>query len=102
MPTYIALLNFTEQGAGKIKDTRKRADSFRALAKKAGASVVEAYWTLGHYDGVLILNAPDDQTVARLLFQLASLGNVRTQTLRALNAAEMEPMIVGPGKPTSR
>ena len=93
MPTYIALMNFTEQGARAIADTRKRADAFRSMAEKAGASVKEVYWTLGHHDGVLILDAPGDEAVASLLFQLAALGNVRTQTLRAFDATEVDGIL---------
>jgi uncharacterized protein with GYD domain len=60
MPTYIMLLNFTDQGIRNIKDSPKRADAFKNTAKKAGATVKEVFWTLGQYDVVTIVEAPDD------------------------------------------
>lgn len=93
MATYIVLLNFTEQGVRNIKQTPERAEAFRAEAEKLGASVKEIYWALGAYDGVVILESPDDETAARLLLQTCSLGNVRTQTLRAFNREELSRII---------
>src|SRR5688500_19833806 len=87
MATFVVLINFTEQGARAVRDTRRRADAFRAAAESAGVSVRDVFWTLGHYDGVLVLEARDDQTVTTLLLDLATLGNVRTQTLRAFGEA---------------
>ena len=93
MATYIALLNFTEQGIREIKSTTKRAENFTKTAKKAGATVKDIYWTVGGYDGVLILDAPDDSTAASVLVGLGSAGNVRTQTLRAYNRQEMDGIL---------
>jgi uncharacterized protein with GYD domain len=89
MATYVVLINFTEQGARAVRNTRRRADAFRAAAESAGVSVRDVYWTLGHYDGLLVLEASDDHTVTALLLDLATLGNVRTQTLRAFGEAEV-------------
>lgn len=63
------------------------------MAQKAGVTLKEVYWTMGVYDVVLILEAPDDETVAAALLGLASLGNVRTQTLRGFNSSEMKEII---------
>jgi uncharacterized protein with GYD domain len=93
MPTYVALCNFTHQGIQNIKDTTKRADTFKTAAKKAGCTVKEIYWTQGQYDNVLILDAPDDASATALLMSLGKLGNVRTQTLRAFTAAELAPIL---------
>jgi uncharacterized protein with GYD domain len=85
MPTYIALLKYTQQGVAKIKDSPKRLDDGRKLFKKAGAEIKDTYLTMGRYDLVCIIDAPDDKTVARLLLQLGSQGNVQTETLKAFS-----------------
>ena len=89
MATYILLSKFTDQGIRNVKDTTKRAEAFRELAKKAGATVKDLYWTLGQYDVVTILEAPDAASVTALGLSIGALGNVRTQTLPAFSAAEM-------------
>ena len=88
MPTFITLVNFTDQGIKNIKDSPKRAKAFQDLAKKSGCSVKELYWTQGQYDLITIVEAPDEQTMSALILSVTSLGNVRGQTLRAFNAAE--------------
>ena len=93
MPTYIALMNFTTQGVQKYRDTRKRAATFTSMAGKVGVKVREVYWSLGQYDGVLILEADDDEAVTAAMLQLGALGNVRTQTMRAFAGDEMDDIL---------
>jgi uncharacterized protein with GYD domain len=93
MPTYVTLGNYTHQGITNVKDTAKRADAFKAAAKKAGCMVKEIYWTQGQYDTVMILDAPDEASATAALMSLGKLGNVRTQTLRAFTAAELAPIL---------
>ena len=93
MPTYIVLGTFTDQGIRNVKDTPKRASAVKEAAKKFGASVRNLYWTLGAYDIVTVVDAPDDQSVAALLFSIGSLGNVRTQSLKAFEADELEGIL---------
>jgi uncharacterized protein with GYD domain len=93
MATYIILANFTEQGIRNVKDSPKRAQAFKDQAKKAGATVKEFYWTLGGYDIVLIIEAPDDQAITALGLSAGATGNVRTQTLRAFGEAEMTAIL---------
>jgi uncharacterized protein with GYD domain len=93
MPTYIVLANFTEQGIRNIKDSPKRADAFKDMAKKAGATVKDLFWTLGQYDVVAIVEAPDDVSMTALGLSTGKLGNVRTQTLRAFSAADMKNIL---------
>ena len=88
MPTYIVLGSFTEQGLRNIKDSPTRAATVSDMAKKAGASLKDTYWTLGQYDFVAIFEAPDDVTMTALGASIGKLGNVRTQTLRAFTGAE--------------
>jgi uncharacterized protein with GYD domain len=93
MPTYIVLGTFTDQGIRNIKDTTKRASAVKEAAKKVGAAVKNLYWTLGPYDVVTVVDAPDDQSVAALLFSIGSLGNVRTQSLKAFETDEVERIL---------
>jgi uncharacterized protein with GYD domain len=93
MPTYIFLGNFTDQGIRNVKDTTKRVEAVRAMAKKLKVTVKEAYWTLGQYDVVTILEAPDEAAVTALGLSIGALGNVRTQTLRAFTADEIGPIL---------
>lgn len=89
MATFVVLGCFTDQGMRNAKDTVKRADAFKELAKKAGASVKDIYWTLGPFDIVAICEGPNDETASALAFNVGALGNVRTQTLRAFTQAEI-------------
>ena len=93
MHTFVALLNFTDQGILNLKDSPHRADMFLEVAEKAGAHVKDVYWTLGQHDGVLIIEAPDDETAAAVLLALASSGNVRMHTLRAFDWAEFQTVL---------
>ena len=93
MPTYIILGHFTEQGVRNIKDSPKRANALKEAAKKYGATIKSVYWTLGAYDVMTVVDAPDSESMAKLLFNLGSLGNVRTQSLRALEASEVERIV---------
>ena len=88
MATFISLLSFTDQGIRGVKESPKRADAVKAMAKKMGVTVKEVYWTLGHYDLVIVLEG-DDEAVTSMLLKAGSLGNVRSETLRAFSAAEM-------------
>ena len=93
MATYIALLNWTDQGIRAYKDTPKRADAFAAAVQKLGAKLVKIYWTVGPYDLVCIIEAPDDETATAALLQVGGGGNVRTTTLRAFGRDEVEGII---------
>lgn len=93
MATFVVLCNFTDQGIRNVKDTTHRAEAFEAAAKKAGISVKSILWTLGAYDVVSTLDAPDDAAVTALGLSLGALGNVRTQTLRAFTRDEMNAIL---------
>jgi uncharacterized protein with GYD domain len=90
---YIALINWTEQGVKAYGNTIERADAAAQLAAKLGASLKEIYWTLGVYDLVGVLEAPDDETVTAFELALASQGNVRTTTMRAFGEDEMRQIL---------
>jgi uncharacterized protein with GYD domain len=93
MATFITTIKFTQQGIQAIGETTKRAAAFKAAAKKMGANVSEIYWTLGEFDGVVVLDAPDDETAAAALLHLGISGNVHSTTARAFKAAEMERIV---------
>ena len=93
MAIYIVLVNFTDQGIRNVKDTTKRADALREMAKKFGVTAKEFYWTLGSYDTVDIFEAPDDASMAAFLGSVGALGNIRTQTLRAFSQADMNGIL---------
>lgn len=93
MATYVTLIKFTEQGVMKFKDTCKRAADFKASAKKLGIEVKEEYWCMGAYDGVIVFDAPDDETATAGMLSLSSLNTVTTQTLRSFTAAEMSKIL---------
>lgn len=93
MAAFISLLNFTEQGVKNYRSSPDRAEAFKSMAKKMGVTVKEIYWTVGVYDIVLILDAPDDETIAALMLSLASLGNVKTHTLRAFDSSQIKKII---------
>jgi uncharacterized protein with GYD domain len=93
MPRYIHLIQFRDQGIRNIKDTVKRSDAAIAEAKKMGMKIVEEYWTMGAYDGVVIMEAPDDETMSAFILKVGSLGNVKGQTLRAFRRNEMEAIL---------
>jgi len=89
MVRYIILLNFTDQGIRNVKQTVERARAFKATADKLGANLKDLYWTQGSYDLVGTVEAQDEGSAMALLMALGSLGNVRSQTLRAFSSEEM-------------
>jgi uncharacterized protein with GYD domain len=91
--TFITLISFTQRGEEAVGKSVDRASAFRAEAENAGARVKQVYWTLGQFDGVLIFEAPDDQTAATLMISLASKGNVRTQTLMAYDSDQFKSIL---------
>ena len=93
MATFVSLINWTEQGIGNFRDTTKRADAFKQLITKYGGSVNSLWWTLGPYDIVAVVEAPDDETMTAAALELGALGNVRTTTLRAFGRTEIETII---------
>lgn len=93
MATFIMLANFSDQGIKTVKQSTERAEAFRQIAAKAGATVKEIYWTLGSHDIVAICDAPDDETATALSLSIASRGNVRSETLRAFTGDEMKKIL---------
>ena len=93
MSKYTLLINWTEQGIRNVKDTIKRAKSFEDAVEKAGGKSHGFYYTIGRHDMVAMVEAPSDEAIAALLFSLGSLGNVRTETLKAFSMSEAANII---------
>jgi uncharacterized protein with GYD domain len=88
MPTYMSLINFTDQGIRNIKESPKRLDATRKALNKLGGELKAFYLTQGTYDGVVIFEVPDEATLTRFLLTTGSAGNVRTTTVRAFTEEE--------------
>jgi uncharacterized protein with GYD domain len=93
MAKFIVLANFSDQGIKNVKQTIERADAFKQMATKVGATITDIYWTLGSRDIVAICEAPDDETATALALSVASRGNVRSETLRAFSFDEMKTLL---------
>jgi uncharacterized protein with GYD domain len=93
MPTYVSLLPGTDQGIKNYKDTTSRAADFTKLVENSGGRVRELLWTVGEYDLVSVADFPDDETGTACLLQVGSLGNIRSNTMRAFSADEMTAIL---------
>src|SRR5688572_125020 len=93
MPTFLALITETQEGESKIRDSVARAAAFREEATSFGAKIKELCWTMGAYDGFILFDAPDAGAASALLLRLASKGAVRTHTLQAFDAREMDAIL---------
>src|SRR5437762_4272078 len=93
MAMYISLIQFTEQGIRNVKDTVKRGDAAIGEAEKMGVKIIEEFWTMGAYDVVALFEAPDDETMSAFLLKIGSMGNVKSQTLRAFRKQEVEGVL---------
>ena len=93
MPSYVMLANFTDQGIRNIKDTIKRSEAAMTEAEKMGMKIVEAFWTMGAYDVVVLLEAPDDETMSAFALKVGSLGSVKSHTVRAFRREEIEKIL---------
>jgi uncharacterized protein with GYD domain len=89
MPTYISLINWTEQGIKNFKDTVERGEAATEAATALGGSIRDVYWTIGSYDIVVVADFPEDESATAFLLKLGSMGNVRTTTMRAFNQDEI-------------
>jgi len=93
MATHIVLAKFTDQGVRNVKQSPERAKSAIALGEKLGIKIWDIYWTLGTYDAVLIVDAPNEEAMTTWALSVSSLGNIRTQTMRAFSADEVNRIL---------
>ena len=102
MPIYVALGNWTDQGTRDFGGAVQRANGFREAVEQAGGRVRELVWTMGEYDFIIVLEAPDDETAATLVLRVAAAGNVRSKTMRAFDADQMSDIIARTAKADGR
>lgn len=95
MPAYITLCNLTDQGVRTMRDLSRRLQNADQTYASFGAQLKEIYLVMGPYDYVVLSEAPDDETAARVALAVAGQGNVRTQTFRAFARQELLKMIEG-------
>ncbi len=95
MVTYVMLLNWTDQGIRNVKDSPKRLDAVKKLAKEMGGEVKSFYMTLGVYDVVLIVEMPNNDKLASFALKLGSLGNMRSTTLKAFPEDDYRRIMAG-------
>jgi uncharacterized protein with GYD domain len=93
VPTYIVLASWTDQGVKAVGETVDRYEVARSDLADRGVTIKDIYWTSGQHDIVIVVEAADGETVSAGLLRLASLGNLRTTTLRAFSADEMRRVI---------
>ena len=93
MPSYLALVNWTEQGIKSVKDSPRRLDQAKKLIEQAGGRMIFFYMTMGQYDLVTLYEVSNDEAAARVSLQLGMGGNVRTTTLKAFTEDEYKKII---------
>ncbi|MEX0810294.1 MAG: GYD domain-containing protein [Dongiaceae bacterium] len=98
MSKYIVLLSWTTQGVQNIKDAPDRLDAGKVAAKALGGKVETFYLTMGGHDGVLIVDMPSDDAMAKFLLTVSQSGNIRTTTLKAFAESEYRQIIGSLGK----
>src|SRR5258708_26684561 len=93
MASYVCLIQFKDQGIRNIQDTVKRGDAAAAEAEKMGMKIVEEFWTMGAYDAVVVVEAPNDETMSAFMLKIGALGNVKSHSMRAFRRQDMENML---------
>lgn len=93
MATYIHLVRFTQKGVENIKEGGARLDAVKQAYKAMGAEVKAFYLTMGQYDGIVIVDAPNDETIAKISLAGGARGTVRTETLRAFTEDEYRKIL---------
>jgi len=97
MPNYVLLMNWTDQGVQRFKESLDRADAARTALATRGITLKDIYWTIGGYDLVCVAEAPDDAALSTALLVLGAQGNLRTTTMRAFTADEFRSVIESAG-----
>jgi uncharacterized protein with GYD domain len=92
MARYVTLIQFADQGIRNIKETVTRGDA-AAEAEKMGMKIIDEFWTMGAYDAVVVVDAPNDETISAFMLKIGSFGNVKSHTMRAFRREEMEGIL---------
>jgi uncharacterized protein with GYD domain len=93
MPTFVTLAKWTDQGIRNVKDSPRRRQAFEDAVSSMGGKVKDAYLLLGEYDLMIVTEAPNDETAAKMVLGTAMQGNVRTTTMRAFSREEMDKIV---------
>lgn len=93
MAKFISLVKYTSKGIENIKESPNRLDAVKQLSKSMGATVEAFYLTMGSYDIVLIMDAPNSETAAKIILAVTSGGAVSTETLTAFSEEEYRKII---------
>jgi uncharacterized protein with GYD domain len=93
MGHYVTLIRYTQQGAGKIKESPARLDAARKAAEKAGGKIHAWFLTMGKYDAVIVSEFPNDEASAKFMLATGAAGNVTTQTMKAFTEDEYRKII---------
>ena len=93
MPTYIILMNLTEQGIKDIKNAPSRVEASAKALEAVGGKLKAFYMTMGEYDYVAIAEGPSDEAALLQLIGLGAAGNVKTKTLKAFTEAEFTEIL---------
>lgn len=92
MPTFVTLVNFTDQGIKSVKESPERLQAFKSMAEKQGLKVKDVYYTVGAYDIITITEGTGEALTAALL-KIGSMGNIRTQTMRGFSPDEFKKIV---------
>jgi uncharacterized protein with GYD domain len=95
MATFVTLFNLTPQGIQNIRESPNRLEAAKKLVRSCGGEMKAFYFVMGHYDAVVISEAPDDETAAKAALALGAFGNVRSETMRAFGEEEYKKIIGG-------
>lgn len=93
MTTYIMLANWTDQGIRHVKDSPGRLEAAKDLCRQHGAEMTTFHMTIGRYDMVAVIDAPNDDTFAKIALSLGKGGNIRTTSLKAFDEAQYREII---------
>lgn len=95
MPAYVSLFNFTAQGIKAVKGTVERTQMIKKAAEADGGRVIGVWWLMGQYDGILISEAANEESAARMVLAAGMAGNSRSVTMRAFSEDEMTKILGG-------
>lgn len=93
MHTFVSLINWTDQGIKNFRNSTERASDFTKLVEAHGGRVRELLWTVGEHDLVTVVEWPDEESAVASLLQVGALGNIRSNTMRAFSAREMDAIV---------
>ena len=95
MALYISLVNWTDQGIRSVKDSPARLEGARQLARKYGCEMTHFFMTIGAYDMVVLVEGPNDESVAKFSLALGATGSIRTSTLKAVSVDAYKAISAG-------